>query len=290
MSEIDLSKLPAPDVLENTSFEDILSEMVDDLKQLDPELTIVESEPSYKILQVAAYREMTRRQRDNERVKGLLAAYAKGPELDHIGVTYYNTPRLTITPAEPDAQPPVEAVMESDEDYLKRFLLSPDGWSTAGPSNAYKYHALSADPDVLDAVPSTPEPMKVVVTILSRTGNGQASSELIDKVLEALSADEVRPQTDLVTVSSAQIVEYQVSAQLTIEAGPDPEIVRAEAESSVSKFIAEQRKIGNTVVRDALLSSLYVEGVRRVTLNLTGDVVCNQSSAAHCTSIEVGIS
>ncbi|MCC5811216.1 MAG: baseplate J/gp47 family protein [Ectothiorhodospiraceae bacterium] len=287
MSVIDLSKLPAPVVIEELSFEDILAEMLDDLHGRDSGLEISETDPAYRVLEVAAYREMVRRQEQNERIRMLLAAYAEGPELDHIGVTYYATERLEIDPGDPDADPPEPPTMESDEDYLRRFLLAPDGWSTAGPRDGYVYHALSADADVKDATAITEAPTEVTITVLSREGDGVASQELQDIVEAAASAEEVRPQTDLVHVQSAEILPYEIVATLEVDPGPDPEVVRAHAEERIQEFVEEHHRLGMGVVRDAALATLYVEGVRRVNLELAEDIECDDTQAAFCTGIEV---
>ncbi|MCS4503909.1 baseplate J/gp47 family protein [Arhodomonas aquaeolei] len=287
MSVIDLSKLPAPAVIEEVSFGGILQAMLDDLHERDPELDITETDPAYRVLEVAAYREMVRRQEHNERIRKLLAAYAEGAELDHIGVTYYATERLLLDEGDPDADPPVPPTYESDEDYLRRMLLAPDGWSTAGPRDGYVYHALSADPDVKDATAITLAPTEVTITVLSRNGDGSASQALLDAVEAATSAEAVRPQTDLVHVQSATIKPYEIVAELTVDPGPDPEVVRAQAEARALAFVEQHHRLGVGVVRDAALATLYVEGVRRVSLALAADIECDDTEAAWCSNVEV---
>ncbi|ACL72704.1 baseplate J-like protein [Thioalkalivibrio sulfidiphilus HL-EbGr7] len=286
MSVIDLSKLPPPRVLEELSFEEILAEMLEDLESRLG-VTVLVSDPAYKVLEVAAYREMVRRQEQNERIRMLLAAYAQGEELDHIGVTYYATPRLLLDEGDEEVDPPVPPTWESDEDYLRRFLLAPDGWSTAGPRDGYVYHALSADPDVKDATAITPAPTEVMLTVLSRQADGEASAALLETVLAAASAETVRPQTDLVHAQSAKILPYEIVATLEVDPGPDPEVVREEAEERIEAFTEAHHRLGLGVVRDAALATLYVEGVRRVNLELADDVVCDDTQAAFCTRIEV---
>jgi phage-related baseplate assembly protein len=286
MSVIDLSKLPAPEVIEEISFEAILAAMLADLEaRMGLEVRV--SDPAYKVLEVAAYRETVMRQAHNERIQALLAAYAEGPELDHIGVTYFATPRLVLDEGDAEADPPVPSTYESDEDYLRRFLLAPDGWSTAGPRDGYIYHALSADADVKDATSTTPAPTEVVITVLSRQGDGTASQALLDTVEAAASAETVRPQTDLVSAQSAGIVTYEVVAALTVDTGPDPEVVREQAEARVTAFVEAHHRLGMGVVRDAVLATLYVDGVRRVDLALVDDVECDDTEAAYCSRVEV---
>ncbi|NNC24259.1 baseplate assembly protein [Salinisphaera sp. USBA-960] len=288
-SVIDLSKFPPPAVIDEFDYESILAEMRSDLLSRDPDLSLYESSPASKILEVAAYREMIRRQRANERIRSLLTAYASGSDLDHIGVTYYSTQRQVINPGDPDASPPVAPTKESDEDYLRRLLLAHDSWSTAGPRAAYRYYALSADGDVKDAYPISPAPTEVTVPVLSRHGDGTANQALLDTVEAALSAEKTRPQTDLVTVQSAAIQTYQIVASLEIAHGPSPQVVRDTAEHQVRQFAETHHMLGVSVVRDAALAELYVDGVTRVHLDLSTDIVCDETEAPYCTSIEVTV-
>lgn len=83
---IDLSQLPAPSVVEPLDYEQILGAMLADLKTRDPSFTaLVESDPAYKILEVAAYRELLIRQRVNDAGRSVMLAYAHGSDLDHLG-------------------------------------------------------------------------------------------------------------------------------------------------------------------------------------------------------------
>lgn len=84
MAVIDLSQLPAPDVVETLDFETILAERKATLISLYPEdeqeavartLTL-ESEPLVKYLEENAYREVILRQRINEAAKAGMVAYA----------------------------------------------------------------------------------------------------------------------------------------------------------------------------------------------------------------------
>jgi phage-related baseplate assembly protein len=288
---IDLSRLPPPTIIDELDFEEILAELKADLLERSPELDDVldlESEPLVKLLEVVAYRELILRAQHNERLRALLLAYAQGPSLDHIGVTYYLTERLELDPGDPDAVPPVPVTMESDADYRRRILLAFDGWSTAGPERSYVYHALGADPQVKDATSITPARGEVLITVLSREGDGTASPALIEAVQAATNDEWVAPQTDHVTVQGATINAYQSIAELEVYPGPDPEMVREEAEKQVAAWVEEQHRLGVTIVRDALLARHYVEGVRRVSLiSPAEDVTCEPTEAPFAEAVEV---
>jgi len=241
---IDISKLPAPDVVEEIDFETIFAQMLADLKSRDPSFSaLTESDPAYKILQVAAFREVLIRQRVNEAGRAVMLPYAAGADLDNLGAIL-NVPRLLIDAGDPDAIPPVPPTFESDTDFRRRIQLSPEGFSTAGPEGAYIFHALSANGAVLDASAISPDPGDVTVTVLSRVGNGAASSDLVSAVDEALSSESVRPLTDNVTVQSASIINYTVEATLYFYSGPGNEEVLENAQAAIEKYTEESHRLG----------------------------------------------
>uniref|UniRef100_UPI0011A29252 baseplate assembly protein n=1 Tax=Yersinia bercovieri TaxID=634 RepID=UPI0011A29252 len=230
-----------------------------------------------------AYRELVLRQRVNEAAQAVMVAYANGSDLDQLGANN-NVERLIITPADPDAIPPVAAVMESDTDFRLRIPQAFEALSVAGPTGAYEAHTRSADGRVADASALSPSPACVTVTVLARAGNGEASPELLDIVRAALNDEDVRPVADRVTVQSAAIVDYQIDAVLYIYPGPEAEPVRAAAQMKLDYYINTQRRLGRDIRTSAIYAALHVEGVQRVELNApTADVVLDKTQAAYCT-------
>lgn len=147
-------------------------------------------------------------------------AYAMGGDLDQLAANY-NVKRLTVTPADNDAVPPVAAVMESDEALRLRVPAAFEGLSVAGPTAAYEFHARSADGRVADASATSPAPAEVVLTVLSREGDGTAEKDLLDVVEKALNSENVRPVADHLTVRSAEIIPYRVEATIFLYPGPE---------------------------------------------------------------------
>jgi phage-related baseplate assembly protein len=103
---IDLSRLPAPVVVEQIDYESILAERkayavslwpADQQAELAATLAL-ESEPLTKLLQESAYRETLLRQRVNEAALAVLLPFAQGADLEQIGARF-NVVRLVITPA-----------------------------------------------------------------------------------------------------------------------------------------------------------------------------------------------
>lgn len=289
-TNVNLSQLPAPDAVEQISFETIKSAMIADLIARDPSFSaMVESDPAYKLIEVCAYRETLVRQRANESVRAVMLAFAIGADLDQLGANV-NVQRLLIDAGDPDAVPPVPPTYESDEDFRARIQLSFEGYTTAGSEGSYVFHALSAGGDVKDASAVSPNPGEVVVYVLSRTGDGTASPELLATVEAALNAEDVRPMTDHVTVEGATIVDYAVTAELTMYPGPDPEVVRQAALAKVQAYVDSVARIGYDVTVSGLLAALHQPGVQNVALaSPTANIAIGDGEASHCTAITVTI-
>lgn len=284
-TQIDLSTLPSPDVVEELSFEEILAAMLADLQARDPIFTaLVESDPAYKILEVCAYREMVVRQRVNDAARATMLAYAVGSDLDQIGALF-GVMRLEITPANPEAIPPVAAVMETDVDFRRRIQLSLEGFSVAGPKGAYVFHALGANGDVLDASATSPSPGDVVISVLSRIGNGAASAPLLAAVDAALNDEAIRPLTDQVTVQTATIVNYTVVADIYTFPGPDSSAVMTAANAALEAYIDSTHRIGRDVTLSGIYAALHQPGVQRVELTLpAADITIGDTEASYCTA------
>jgi phage-related baseplate assembly protein len=283
---IDLSRVPAPQVVESLNAEQILAEMVADLVARHPEFSaLLESDPAIKLLEVAAYRELLLRQRINEAAQAVMLPYSQGTDLDNLGALF-GVERLLITPGNPSAIPPVADQFENDSDYRYRIQLSLEGLSTAGPEGAYIFHALSASGQVLDASAISPNPGEVLVSILARAGNGTAAPALLATVLAALNADSVRPLTDYVQVQSATVTEYAIEATLYFFSGPDREVILANAQAAAEAYAAAQHRLGRDVTLSGIYAALHQPGVQRVELaSPLASIVVSRQAATYCTGI-----
>lgn len=287
---IDLSSLPSPDVVEALDYQTILAAMVADLQARDTAFSaLVESDPAFKILEVAAYREMLIRQRVNDAARGVMLAYATGADLEQLAGLFGVT-RKTITPADPAAIPPVAAVMESDSDLRYRTTLALEGLSTAGPEGAYLYHTLSVDGVANASIvgPPTVSPGNVLVTVLGTSPSGAVTSDVLDAVRAKLSNEDIRPLTDAVTVQAATIVNYTIQATIYTYPGPDYAVVMDAAQTSAQSYADARHKLGMDITLSGLYAALHVSGVQKVTLaSPTADIVCDYTQAAYCTGISL---
>lgn len=287
-SAIDLAQLPSPDIIENLSFESILNDMMQDLVSRDPAFNaFTESDPVYKILEVAAYREVLLRARINDAAKGVMLAYAVNADLDNLA-GFFGVKRQVIDEGDLDAIPPIAPEYESDDRLRKRVQLSMEGHSTAGPIGSYVYHALAASPLVKDVDVSSPVPGQVSVTVLSAEGEGTPDLILLNQVFEKLNADSVRPLTDQVEVKACEIVNYAVQAKLHLFDGPDANVVKSKSLEAISQYVKDHHLLGNDITLSGIYAALHQPGVERVELLLpTQNLSIEEHEAAWCERIQV---
>ncbi|HBB8296202.1 TPA: baseplate J/gp47 family protein [Escherichia coli] len=289
---INLSSLAMPDAIQVPDAKALFTTWLARLRELDPEFdALVESDPAYKQGEVNAWQLTLAFQRVNDAVRAVFLASAGKTDLDHVGAAF-NVARLVITPADPEAVPPVDAVMEEDDAFRERIQLSWSQLNTAGARNAYRFHAKSASEDVLDADAYGPEdhgrPGEVDVYVLSREGNGTAPQALLNTVAERLNSNDIRPLTDYVAVKSAVINEYTITAELDIPDGPDAGKVLENAISTLQSYTLLANRICTMVPLSAIYAALQQTGVARVILTSPkADIEVADGTAPRCKSINV---
>lgn len=289
MSIVDLSALPAPQVLEDLDFETVYQDSLAAfrLHMGDNWHALLESDPVTKLLEVGAYNKLGNRARVNDAAKALLLAHARRADLDQLAANV-NLARLVIQVGDPLAVPPVAEVKESDDALRERVQLAYEGLTTAGPRNSYIFHARNASALIADASAESPSPARVTVTVLSLEGNGTASAELLSIVAAALNDEDVRPLGDRVTVESAQVLPYRIDAVLHMNGpGPESDAALAEAERKLAAWINPRKRLGVQVARSAVDAQLHVAGVARVELANWQDIAPTMAQAAYCSGFSV---
>jgi hypothetical protein len=126
--------------------------------------------------------------------------------------------------------------------------------------------------------------------VLSRENNGVASDDLLAIVRKALNDEDVRPVADRVTVQSANIVDYKITASLYLYPGPESEPVLSAAKTKLQAYITAQHRLGRDIRKSAIYAALHVEGVQRVELAVpVADIVLDDTQASWCSEYSVTV-
>ena len=158
------------------------------------------------------------------------------------------------------------AEKEDKESYYERMRDSMESFSTAGPINGYIYWTKTVSPAVLDVAVTSPEACYVDVRVILRDGQ-EATEAVLKEIEEALNASDIRPLTDIVTVSAPETVDFSVDATFWI-AQPNRESAAAierEVRAAVDNFIVWQTsKMGRDINPSYLTKLMMDAGAKRV--------------------------
>ena len=289
---IELEKLPEPTIVETLNYSSIKDSLIAEFKARATDYdSIVESDPAYKLLEVAGYLDVLIRARINDALMGNLLAKAVGSDLDHLAA-FYGVQRQQTDPGNPSATPPIEPTYETDSRLRTRAQLALEALTTAGSEGAYTFHALTSSSEVkdVDIYGPSDEPGRVVVTVLSNDGDGMPSDNLLGTVNGALNSENIRPLTDFVTIQAPEIIHYTVIVTLFFYSGPDPLVVKALSEQKLNDYVTEHHLLGHDIPLSGIYAALHQVGVQRVVLTTpTDDIVVQRQQAAYCDKFVVSI-
>lgn len=275
---IDLSRLPPPAVIETLDYEAILMRLKSRFADLaaallpgwNPDL---ESDVALALLQAWAYEELGLRARVNDAARSNLLYYAAASDLDHLAA-FYGGERL---------------IGESDDALRRRVQQKIVGWANAGGAAHYRYHALSASPDVRDAAVDSPAPGLVRVAVLSRNGDGTPDAALLDAIRVRIMADDVRVLTDTVDVVAASVVAVDVTAEIWLK--PEtPAAIYDQLVADLPGAVESARALGVDLTRSWLIGRLQQPGVYRVDLiRPAADVLTGAAECVALGNVEIAL-
>ena len=185
---------------------------------------------------------------------------------------------------------------ESDAHLRDRIQAAPNRFSVAGPSGAYRFWALSADPSIIDVSVTTPVPGTVDVWVLvgpvtqpasSPVSSVVASGALLAKVAAIVNADTIRPLTDTVNALAVSEVDYQISGTVTLYSDADPAVTMSAANAAAVALAQNlAMRIQRDIVPEEIIAAIgSVPGVYRVTLSAPSYTQLSAGQWANCTAI-----
>ena len=196
---------------------------------------------------MAAWRELLIRQRINYAAESNLLAFAAQSNLDHLAA-FYGVERQKN---------------EDDEAFRNRIQAKIVGWSTAGKKEHYRYHALSADIEVRDALVESLLPGQVRISILAK--DGAPSTELLETIRAKILSDDVRMLTDTVEVVSCRIVPVKIKAKIHLYPLASPKLIETAKEQFIKK-INDTKGLGWNLAKTWIIAHLFTDGMQKIEL------------------------
>lgn len=259
--------LAEPEIIENISFEDQYEALKTDFQSRSPDYTTFQdSDPIMVFLQAVAAIIVDMLFKINTAVKSTLVLLASGLFLDHLAV-FWNVTRKVIVEADPNANPPIEQVLESDEDFRCRILLAIKAFTKGATKEYYEFYALESDP-LVDSVQVFKEEVNtpyVDIAIRSTDNNGVPSAALLATVEEFMNDCAVRSISDVVRVRSAVGTLLDVEANITLL--PDaPSTAIADIEAFFTQELNNVNELGRDITTSWIISKLNTADVYSVEL------------------------
>ncbi len=143
---------------------------------------------------------------------------------------------------------------ETDEQLRERAMLAPSSFSVAGPVDAYKFFAKSANPLIIDvAIPNPPAVPGTVVVYPLVPGGIDTPAEVLTQVYNILSSEKIRPLCDTVSVVSPTKTGYDLVVKITKITGAVNGDILGYVEPKLTDYLQElSLKLG----RDVLVSKI----------------------------------
>ncbi|MDF1652607.1 baseplate J/gp47 family protein [Pseudomonas aeruginosa] len=321
-----LNQLAEPEIVKVETFETLLAEFKAEVlayvQARDPEkaarLAVAldnDSDLLAMMLQAFTLRLQGHERKYNARIKQMLAWWAEGSNLDARAADL-GLERRVIDEGDPNAFPPVDPLLEGDEDLRVRYYLAPHA-PAAGSRLQYRREAMTLGeraavtveapeagrlvvtytfaPDgyaaqVKDANGRQTAPGQVAVTVLARAGDGTPSAALLEAVRAHFARDDVGPETDLVTVRAAEIVRYRIRAIVYINQGPDAQLTQANARAALEAYVADRHLLEGYVDPSRIDYVLHAAGAERLQLlEPLAPIECAAHQAPYCEGIELEV-
>ncbi len=155
---------------------------------------------------------------------------------------------------------------EEDESLGERIRLAPETFTVAGSIESYIAQTKNASAEISAVTATSPVPGEVDIRFVLKGGE-LPNASMIELVEKHLSADDVRPLTDLVKVSAPEVVEYSINLTwfLAEERGVEIASIQKNVATAIEDYIKWQNeKPGRDVNPSELIRKIMQAGAKRV--------------------------
>lgn len=273
----DVNNLPEPNLVDR-DVEAITNALVAKYEELTGK-TLYPAQADRLFLDVIAYREILVRNAIQDAATQNLLEFARAPMIDYLG----------------DLMGVYRLEDETDDQLRNRIRLAPETYSTAGCRLAYKFHALSANSEIIDAAPIRADSIDAGVEgdihIFVLTKTGTANQTILDQVSASCNDIKRRPISDDVNVFSGIEKTYTLDVTVTPYDTANLSTVAAAVQSAAEAYVsAKQQQLGLDIDPSQIIDALFGEGVYKIDVNQPADtLVIHESEWAKCTEITVNM-
>jgi phage-related baseplate assembly protein len=158
------------------------------------------------------------------------------------------------------------AAEESDDPLRDRIKLAPASFSNAGSKGAYEFYAKSASPAIIDVTITSSAPGDVDIYPLVE-GGVETPQPILDAVLAACNAEDVRPLTDQVSAISPTRINYDIEVDVVKITGfTDVDVETAVTDALRELGETKLLRLGRDITLSEIIQAARVEGVYDVTV------------------------
>jgi phage-related baseplate assembly protein len=157
---------------------------------------------------------------------------------------------------------------ETDTAFYNRMRESEETYSTAGPKGGYEYQAKTVSALICDVYAGSPTPGVVDVRIMCQNGE-LPEEELLSKVQEHLSEEDIRPLTDKVIVAAPDTVPFNIKATyyISTDSTASTNEIREAVENATENYTLWQtQKMGRDINPSYFNAMLMESGIKRVVI------------------------
>lgn len=180
------------------------------------------------------------------------------------------------------------AAQESDEGLRARIILAKSQYAAAGPNSAYKFHARSASPLIIDVEVTNPSGRHVNIYPLV-SGGVVTPQAILDAVYAVCNAEDKRPLTDIVTVISPTKISYTLTFNVILKYGVIQSTTIQAIQAGLAAYcIAQSKKLGAGITDSQLIDAAMNPNVYDISFPGFSDISVPPTSFAVCTSFTIG--
>ena len=245
---LELTALPAPDVLETLDYDTILTDLLSRMRTINPNYTnLVEGDPAYSVLQTNAYESVMLRKRVNDAVRAVLATHAIGSDLDNLAALFsLLRDGKTDKAFRPEVLNYLKTISPGSPEWYRKYALEandpPKGESL-----------LTGDKIVEARAFKTCTPGQVLVFVQPDTPGAIAVGDVPGQVQEYLREEPHLFMGDTVTVRTIDKKDYALTARIRVVPGFSVADVLSTVQKQANAFVRERKIIG----REIPLSDIY---------------------------------